>query len=201
MNFDKFTEKTKSHLQVAQTLAMRNGHQSLEPEHLLKVMLEDSDGLVSKILKASDVNVASLKQSVDQAVAKFPIVEGSGAGGLRLSSDLSKIAANALNIAEKAGDKFVTAERFIQAMLLEKRSDIAEILENAGVKDTNLNKAINDMRKGKTADSASADDQFDALNKYAHDITQAAIDGKLDPIIGRDEEIRRTVQVLSRRTK
>ncbi|MBX2833664.1 MAG: ATP-dependent chaperone ClpB, partial [Micavibrio sp.] len=132
---------------------------------------------------------------------KFPIVEGSGAGGLRLSSDLSKIAANALNIAEKAGDKFVTAERFIQAMLLEKRSDIAEILENAGVKDTNLNKAINDMRKGKTADSASADDQFDALNKYAHDITQAAIDGKLDPIIGRDEEIRRTVQVLSRRTK
>lgn len=201
MNFDKLTEKTKSFLQAAQTLAMRYGHQSLEPEHMLKVMLDDSDALVVKLLKASDVNVATLRQSIDQAVAKFPVVEGPGAGGLRVSSDLSKMMANALNIAEKAGDKFVTAERIIQAMIMAKKSDVAEALESAGLTDQKLNQAVNDMRKGKTADSATADDQFEALAKYAHDLTEAAENGKMDPIIGRDEEIRRTVQVLSRRTK
>ena len=200
MEFDKFTEKTKGFLQSAQTLAMRNGHQSLEPEHMLKVMLDDGDGVVAKLLKASDCNVATLRQSVERSITKFPIVEGSGVQ-LRLSSDLSKIMANALNLAEKAGDRFVTAERILQAMLIAKRVDVAGALEDAGLKDSNLNQAINDMRKGKTADSATADDQFDALAKYAHDLTEAAENGKMDPIIGRDEEIRRTVQVLSRRTK
>jgi ATP-dependent Clp protease ATP-binding subunit ClpB len=201
MNFDKYTEKTKSFLQAAQTLATRHGHQSLEPEHLMKAMLDDGDALVPKLLKIADVNIASLKQEVELAVSKFPVVDGSGAGGLRISSDLSKMSANALNLAEKAGDKYVTAERFIQAMLMAKKTDIAGYLEGAGLSDKSLNQAINDIRKGRTADSATADDQFDALNKYAHDLTEAAEQGKMDPIIGRDEEIRRTVQVLSRRTK
>ncbi len=201
MDYDRYTEKTKTFLQAAQTLATRHAHQSLEPEHLLKVMLDDSDALVPKLLKIADVDVGVLKQSVELAISKFPVVEGSGAGGLRLSTDLSRISANALSLAEKAGDKYVTAERFIQAMLMAKKTDVSGLLDAAGLSDKNINNAINDIRKGRTADSANADDQFDALNKYAHDLTEAAEQGKMDPIIGRDEEIRRTVQVLSRRTK
>ncbi|USO06354.1 MAG: ATP-dependent chaperone ClpB [Rhodospirillales bacterium] len=200
MNFEKFTEKSKGFIQAAQTLAMRYGHQSIEPEHLLKVMLDDSDALVSKLVKAADGNLARLKAGLETAIAKFPVVEGSGSQ-LRISTDFAKTLDSALNLAEKAGDKYVTAERILQAMVLAKKLDIAGYLEDAGLSDTKLNQAINDMRKGRTADSASAEDQFDALNKYAHDLTAAAQDGKMDPIIGRDEEIRRTVQVLSRRTK
>ena len=200
MNFEKFTEKSKGFIQAAQTLAMRYGHQSIEPEHLLKVMLDDSDALVSKLVKAADGNLARLKAGLETAIAKFPVVEGSGSQ-LRISTDFAKTLDSALNLAEKAGDKYVTAERILQAMVLAKKLDIAGYLEDAGLSDTKLNHAINDMRKGRTADSASAEDQFDALNKYAHDLTAAAQDGKMDPIIGRDEEIRRTVQVLSRRTK
>ena len=200
MNFEKFTEKSKGFIQAAQTLAMRYGHQSIEPEHLLKVMLDDSDALVSKLVKAADGNLARLKAGLETAIAKFPVVEGSGSQ-LRISTDFAKTLDSALNLAEKSGDKYVTAERILQAMVLAKKLDIAGYLEDAGLSDTKLNHAINDMRKGRTADSASAEDQFDALNKYAHDLTAAAQDGKMDPIIGRDEEIRRTVQVLSRRTK
>lgn len=200
MDFDKLTEKSKTFIQNAQTLAMRYGHQSIEPEHLLKVMLDDADALVSKLLKAADANVGRLKSDLEAAIAKFPVVEGSGAQ-LRISSDFAKTIDNALNLAEKSGDKFVTAERIIQAMLMAKKMDISGYLEDADLTDQKLNQAINDMRKGRTADSASAEDQFDALNKYAHDLTEAAQDGKMDPIIGRDEEIRRTIQVLSRRTK
>ncbi len=200
MDFEKFTEKSKGFIQAAQTLSMRNGHQSIEPEHLLKVMLDDQDGLVSKLLKAADANVARLRSDVEGAIAKFPVVEGSGAQ-LRISTDFAKTADNALKLAEKSGDKFVTAERIIQSMLLAKKMDISGYLEDAGLEDSKLNQAINDMRKGRTADSAGAEDQFDALNKYAHDLTAAAEEGKIDPIIGRDEEIRRTIQVLSRRTK
>ncbi|HOO82554.1 MAG TPA: ATP-dependent chaperone ClpB [Alphaproteobacteria bacterium] len=200
MDFEKFTEKSKGFIQAAQTLAMRYGHQSIEPEHLLKVMLDDSDALVSKLVKAADGNLARLKAGLETAIAKFPVVEGSGSQ-LRISTDFAKTLDSALNLAEKAGDKYVTAERILQAMVLAKKLDIAGYLEDAGLSDTKLNQAINDMRKGRTADSASAEDQFDALNKYAHDLTAAAQDGKMDPIIGRDEEIRRTVQVLSRRTK
>ena len=200
MDFDKLTEKSKAFIQNAQTLAMRYGHQSIEPEHLLKVMLDDADALVSKLLQAADANVGRLKGDLEAAIAKFPVVEGSGAQ-LRISSDFAKTVDNALILAEKSGDKFVTAERVIQAMLMAKKMDISGYLEDAGLTDQKLNQAINDMRKGRTADSASAEDQFDALNKYAHDLTEAAQDGKMDPIIGRDEEIRRTIQVLSRRTK
>ncbi|MDH5722135.1 MAG: ATP-dependent chaperone ClpB [Alphaproteobacteria bacterium] len=201
MNFDKYTEKTKGFLQQAQSLALRHNHQSLEPEHLLKVMLDDRDAHVRKILQAADVNAGDVLSACDKAIAKFPSVEGSGAGQLRISSDLAKIMANAEEIASKAGDSYVTAERVLQSMVLAKRADISGILEDSGLNDTVLNQAINEARKGKTADSATSEDQFDALSKYARDLTEAARDGKLDPIIGREEEIRRTIQVLSRRTK
>ena len=200
MDFEKFTEKSKGFIQQAQTLAMRYGHQSIEPEHLLKTMLDDDDGLIKKLVKAADGNVSRLKTDLEGAIAKFPAVSGSGAQ-LRISTDFAKTLDNALNLAEKSGDKFVTAERILQSMVLAKKMDISGYLEDAGLTDQKLNQAINDMRKGRTADSASAEDQFDALNKYASDLTAAAEEGKIDPIIGRDEEIRRAIQVLSRRTK
>ncbi len=201
MNFDKMTEKIRSFLQEAQTLATRYGHQSLEPEHLLKVMMDDTSGLVLKLIQSCDGDAVNLKHAIEKAISKFPVVEGSGAGQLRLSSDLTKIFANADDLSKKSGDSFITSERVLQAMMMAKKSDIYGYLEDANINDKSLNKAINDMRKGRTADNAGAEDQFDALNKYAHDLTKAARDGKIDPIIGREEEIRRTIQVLSRRTK
>jgi ATP-dependent Clp protease ATP-binding subunit ClpB len=202
MEFDKFTEKSKSILQKAQTLAMRSDHQSLEPEHLLKVMLEDEDGLTERLVQAAGGNPARLKKAVEQSLSKLPAVSGSGAGGLRISSDLSKTMDNALQLAEKAGDKYVTLERIFQSMLMSRAaSEMGGIVADAGLNATAVNQAINQMRKGRTADSANAEDQFEALAKYARDLTKDARDGKLDPIIGRDEEIRRTIQILSRRTK
>ena len=202
MEFDRFTEKSKSVLQKAQTLAMRTGHQSLEPEHLLKVMLEDEDGLTERLVQASGANSALLKKACETALAKLPVVQGPGAGGLRISTDLAKIIDNALTLAEKAGDKYVTIERIFQAMVMAPRAtEIGGILADAGISAMAVNQAINTMRKGRTADSATAEDNFEALTKYARDLTKDARDGKLDPIIGRDEEIRRTIQILSRRTK
>ncbi len=201
MDFERFTEKTRALFQQAQTLATRNNHQSLEPEHLLKVMLDDEDGTTSKILSSSGGDIVKIEALVNKAIARFPQVSGSGASGLRISTDLAKISDNALKIAEKAGDKYVTIDRMLQAMIMAKTSNISEVLSNGGVNDQNLNNAINSLRKGRTADTANAEDQFDALNKYARDLTKAAREGKLDPVIGRDEEIRRSLQVLSRRTK
>ena len=195
MQIEKFTDKSKRFIQHAQSLATRNGHQSMEPEHLLKVMIEDETGAVQKLVSAAGGDVVKLKSATEKSLAKLPVVEGGS--GLRISNDLSKILDNAVNLAEKSGDKFVTAERILQAMVMAKKMDVAGHFEEAGLNDNALNGAINDMRKGRTADSETADDNFDALNKYAHDLTQAARDGKVDPIIGRDEEIRRTVQVLS----
>ncbi len=201
MDFERFTEKSRGFLQKAQTLAMRSRHQSLEPEHMLRVMLDDEDGLVRKLIVAAGADADRLGQRIDKAIAKFPKVEGPGAGGLRISSDLAKIVDNALMLAEKAGDKFVTAERILQAMTVAKATDVEGILQESGLTAQKLNQAINDMRKGRTADTANAEGQFDALARYARDLTEAAREGKLDPVIGRDEEIRRTIQVLSRRTK
>lgn len=201
MDFDKLTEKVKSFLQHAQTLAMRSGHQSLEPEHLLKVMLEDDTGHVQRIVESAGGDTSKLKQSTEVALSKLPEVSGPGAGQLRLSTDLSKVIDNALNLSEKAGDKYVTAERVLQAMSLAKTSDVAGYIQDSGLTPTGLNQAINAIRKGRTADTANADDNFDSLNKYARDLTEVAREGKLDPVIGREEEIRRTIQVLSRRTK
>ena len=201
MNFDKLTEKSKSYIQEAQTLALRGNHQSLEPEHLLKVMLGDERGVIPLLIQSSGGDVMKVIHEVDAAIAGFPAVTGSGVGQLRISADLAKIIDQAAQLAEKSGDKFITAERILQAMVLAKKTDVAGFLEEAHVTDPSLNSAINDKRKGRTADTANAEDQFDALAKYAHDVTEAARSGKLDPVIGRDEEIRRAVQVLSRRTK
>jgi ATP-dependent Clp protease ATP-binding subunit ClpB len=201
MDFDKFTEKSRSLLQHAQTLALRSGHQSLEPEHLLKVMLQDEDHITERLVTASGGDLARLTRDIDVAVAKFPVISGAGAGGLRISSDLSKILDNALELAEKSGDKFITVERILQAMSLARSADIVGFIEASGMTAPKLNQAINAMRKGRTADTANAEGQFDALRKYARDLTEVAREGKMDPVIGRDEEIRRTIQVLSRRTK
>ncbi len=201
MDFERFTEKTRGFLQKAQTLAMRNNHQSLEPEHMLRVMLDDEDGFIKKLVQAAEGDSERLSKDVDAALSKIPEVSGGGAGQLRISTDLAKITDNALNLAEKAGDKFVTGERILQAMALAKATEVEGVLQGAGIVPTRLNQAINDMRKGRTADTATAEGQFDALNRYARDLTEAAREGKLDPVIGRDEEIRRTIQVISRRTK
>lgn len=201
MDFDRLTERTKGLLQKAQTLAMRSDHQSLEPEHLLKVMLDDETAIVQKLVAATQGDVLRLTGEVDLALSKLPVVKGPGAGGLRISTDLSKIFDKALTLAEKSGDKFVTIERVFQSMTLAKAANIAGLIQDAGITPTKLNQAVNDMRKGRTADTATAEDQFDALARYARDLTEVARKGKLDPVIGRDEEIRRTIQVLSRRTK
>ncbi len=201
MDFDRYTEKTKSLLQQAQTLAMRKDQQSLEPEHLLICMLEDSDKTARRLIESCEGSAEKLLGSAQETIAKLPSVTGSGAGGLRLSNDLAKIMDSALKLAEQAGDKFVTVERILQAMLMAKKVNVSALMHDAGIVDDALNRAINDIRKGRTADSANAEDQYEALSKYARDLTQAAEEGRFDPIIGRDEEIRRTVQVLSRRTK
>lgn len=200
MDFDKMTEKLRGFLQAAQTLALRNNNQSLEPEHMLRVMLDDESAITSNLVHASGGAPDRLLKSLDTTIAKFPKVTGSGAG-LRLSTDITKILDSAQVLAEKSGDKYTTTERLLQAMIMARNSHVSELLLGCGIDDKSLNAAINDRRKGRTADSASAEDQFDALKKYARDVTEAARAGKLDPVIGRDEEIRRTVQVLSRRTK
>jgi len=200
MDFDKMTEKVRAFFQAAQTLATRKNNPSLEPEHLLRVMLDDDTGLVETLTRSAGGDPLKLRNGVDKALAKFPSVTGSGAG-LRLSNDLAKIADSAQVLAEKSGDKFVTTERLLQAMLMARTSAVAEILVDCGINDNALNTAVNDRRKGRTADTAGAEDQFEALKKYARDLTEVARSGKLDPVIGRDEEIRRTIQVLSRRTK
>ncbi len=201
MDFENFSEKVRSLLQKAQTLASRSKHQSLEPEHFLKVMLEDEDGQIQRLVKNAGGDISRLKRDIEVALTKLPAVDGPGAGGLRLSTDLAKILDNASSLAEKAGDKFLTSERILQAMTLAKATDVTEYLENAGITAMKMNEAINGIRKGRTADSASAEDNFDALNKYSRDLTATAREGKMDPVIGRDEEIRRTIQVLARRTK
>ncbi len=201
MDFDRFSEKFRSLLQKAQTLAMRSNHQSLEPEHILKVMMEDEEGQVLRLIKAAGGDAARLKKNIETSLAKLPVVQGSGAGGLRLSNDLAKIMDSAEQLAEKAGDKFLTSERVLQAMTLAKASEVTGHLEESGVTAAHMNTSINELRKGRTADSAGAEDTFDSLNRYAKDMTALAREGKLDPVIGRDEEIRRTIQVLSRRTK
>jgi len=201
MQFEKYTERSRGLIQAGQTLASRSGHGQYTPEHILKVLLDDADGLAANLIRQSGGDPAQAKQGVEQALAKMASASGPGAGQLHLSQPLVKLFEAAEDLAKKAGDAFVTAERLLQAVSLAKGSEAANILERAGVKPENLNRTINDMRKGRTADNASAEDTFEALKKYARDLTQAARDGKVDPVIGRDEEIRRTIQVLSRRTK
>jgi ATP-dependent Clp protease ATP-binding subunit ClpB len=201
MNFDKFTDRARGFVQSAQGLAVREGHQQFAPDHLLKVLLDDPEGLTAGLIDRSGGNSRTALQAVEAALAKRPKVSGGGAGQIYLDPALARVLDAAEKAGEKAGDSFVTVERLLLALALEKDSEAGKILKAAGVTPQNLNAAIEVLRKGHTADSASAENAYDALKKYARDLTQAARDGKIDPVIGRDEEIRRTVQVLSRRTK
>jgi ATP-dependent Clp protease ATP-binding subunit ClpB len=200
MDFETYTERSRGFLQSAQSLALREGHQRFTPEHVLKVLLDDEEGLASNLINAAGGNAALALTGAEAALRKLPKVSGGGAGQVYLAPELARVFDTAQKLASKASDSFVTAERLLQALAMEK-SEAAAILKLAGVTPQGLNGAINDVRKGRTADSASAEQSYDALKKYARDLTAAAQEGKLDPVIGRDEEIRRTIQVLSRRTK
>jgi len=201
MNFEKYTDRARGFVQSAQSMALREGHQQFAPEHLLKVLLDDPEGLAAGLIDRSGGKSRQALQAVEAALAKIPKVSGAGAGQVYLAPALARVFDAAEKAGEKAGDSFVTVERLLLALALEKDSEVGQILAKAGVTPQNLNAAINALRKGRTADSSSAENAYDALKKYARDLTQAARDGKLDPVIGRDEEIRRTIQVLSRRTK
>ena len=201
MNFEKYTDRARGFVQSAQSMAQREGHQQFTPEHLLKVLLDDPEGLAAGLIDRSGGNSRQALQAVEAALNKLPKVTGAGAGQVYLAQSLARVFDAAEKAGEKAGDSYVTVERLLLALALEKDSEAGKILKTAGVTPQNLNAAIEALRKGRTADSASAENAYDALKKYARDLTQAARDGKLDPVIGRDEEIRRTIQVLSRRTK
>jgi ATP-dependent Clp protease ATP-binding subunit ClpB len=201
MNIEKFTERVRGFVQSAQSYALREGHQQFTPEHLLKVLLDDNEGLAAGLIDRAGGTSREALTATELALSKLPKVQGSGAGQLYMNPATARIFDQAEKIAEKAGDSFVTVERLLLAIAMEKASDAGKILANAGVTPQALNKAIEDLRKGRTADSATAENAYDALKKYARDLTEAARTGKLDPVIGRDEEIRRTIQVLSRRTK
>jgi ATP-dependent Clp protease ATP-binding subunit ClpB len=201
MNQEKYTERMRGFLQSAQMLALRSGHQRFIPDHLLKVLLDDPEGLAANLIAAAGGDSRAVHRAVEATLAKQPKVEGQGAGQIYMAPEVARVFDQAEAIAEKAGDSFVTVERMLMALLLAKGTDAAEALAKGGVTPQALEKAIADLRKGRTADSPSAEGSYDALKKYARDLTQAAREGKLDPVIGRDEEIRRTVQVLSRRTK
>ncbi len=201
MNFEKFTDRARGFVQSAQSLALREGHQQFAPEHLLKVLLDDPEGLAAGLIDRSGGQSRQALQAVEASLAKRPKVSGGGAGQVYIDPALARVFDAAEKAGEKAGDSFVTVERLLLALALEKNTEAGKILAKAGVTPQNLNAAINALRKGRTADSASAENAYDALKKYARDLTQVARDGKLDPVIGRDEEIRRTIQVLSRRTK
>ena len=201
MNFDKYTERARGFVQSAQSLAVREGHQQFVPEHLLKVLLDDPEGLAAGLIDKAGGRSRDALIQTEIALSKLPKVQGPGAGQIYLAPTTARLFDNAEKIATKAGDSFVTVERLLLALTMEKSAEAGKILGNAGLTAQNLNAAIEDLRKGKTADSASAENAYDALKKYARDLTEAARAGKLDPVIGRDEEIRRTIQVLSRRTK
>src|SRR5687767_2124306 len=200
MNFEKYTERARGFIQAAQNLAMREGHPQLSPGHVLKVLLDDPKGLCAGLIDRAGGRSRDAHAAVEQWLAKQPKVSGSAAQP-QATRDLMRFFDTAEKAAEKAGDSFVTVERMLLALAVEKDTEAGKILAQAGVTAQGLNTAINALRKGRTADNATAENAYDALKKYARDLTEAARDGKLDPVIGRDEEIRRTIQVLSRRTK
>ena len=201
MEFDTYTERSRGFIQAAQGLALRSGHQQFTPEHLLKVLLDDGEGLAANLIRAAGARPEVALQAIDAALAVMPQVEGPGSGQLYLSPETARLFESAEKLSEKAGDSFVAAERLLLALALAKGGKAAQALQDTGLTPQSLNSAIDDLRKGRSADTASAESGYDALNKYARDLTEAARDGKLDPVIGRDEEIRRTIQVLARRTK
>ena len=200
MNIEKYTERARGFIQSAQTAALGKGHQQFSPIHLLKVLLDDDQGMANGLISKAGGDPKAARAGVEAALNKIPKVSGD-AGQLYLSRELAKVFDTAEQAAQKAGDSFVTVERLLLALVIEKDSDAGKILSSAGVNAQGLNTAIEEIRKGRTADSASAENTYDALKKYARDLTADVREGRLDPVIGRDEEIRRTIQVLSRRTK
>ncbi len=200
MDLQKFTERSQGFLQAAQTAALTRGHQQLLPEHLLKVLLDDEEGLAANLIRSAGGQPEAASLAVEQALAKQPKVEGGG-GQVYMSRELARVLDQAQEQAKKAGDQYVAAERLLLALAIAKETEAGRALAKAGITPQTLNRAVDSMRKGRTADSPGAEGQYDALKKYARDLTEAARSGKLDPVIGRDEEIRRTIQVLSRRTK
>jgi len=199
MDLNKFTERARGFVQAAQTIAMREGHQRLTPEHILKAVMDDDQGLASNLITRAGGVPARVVESLDLAMSKIPQVSGD-AGQVYMDNTTGKVLAEAEALAKKAGDSFVPVERVLMALCMVK-SNAKDALDAGAVTAQKLNEAINDIRKGRTADTASAEEGYDALKKYARDLTEAAAEGKIDPIIGRDEEIRRAMQVLSRRTK
>ncbi|QOZ32139.1 ATP-dependent chaperone ClpB [Bradyrhizobium sp. CCBAU 53421] len=201
MNIEKYTDRLRGFIQSAQSLAVREGHQQFSTLHLLKVLLDDPEGLAAGLIDRAGGNSRAILKATEDALAKVPKVSGAGSGQIYMAPETARAFTAAEQAADKAGDSFVSVERLLQALAADKDSEAGRLLAKGGVNPQNLNAAINALRKGRTADSASAENAYDALKKYARDLTQAARDGKLDPVIGRDEEIRRTIQVLSRRTK
>ncbi|MEE8352211.1 MAG: Clp protease N-terminal domain-containing protein, partial [Rhodospirillales bacterium] len=200
MEFENFTERSRGFIQSAQTLALGSSHQQLTPLHLLKILLDDKEGLAANLIRAAGADAKKAFGLTETALGKLPKVEGSGAQTF-LAPETARLFEQAAEISEKAGDRFVTAERLLLAIALATGTVAAKVLADAGLTPECLNTTINDFRQGRTADSRTAEDNYDALKKYARDLTDAAREGKIDPVIGRDEEIRRTIQVLSRRTK
>ncbi|WP_337180711.1 ATP-dependent chaperone ClpB [Sphingopyxis granuli] len=202
MNLEKFTDRAKGFLQSAQTIAIRMNHQRIGPEHIAKALLEDKDGMAAGLIQRAGGDAARAVQGIDALLAKVPAVSGSGAQATPgLDNDAVRLLDQAEQVATKAGDGFVTVERLLLAMVLAATTPVGKAFADAGVKADALNTVINELRRGRTADTAGAEDSFEALKKYARDLTEVAREGKLDPVIGRDEEIRRTVQILARRTK
>jgi ATP-dependent Clp protease ATP-binding subunit ClpB len=201
MDFEKLSDRLKGFLQSAQTLAVREGNPQIAPEHLLKGLLDDPEGLAAGLIKRAGGDPKIALEKTETALAKLAKVSGSGAAQPHMAAALARVLDQAEQMAVKAGDSFVTVERALQALGMSKESESGRILSDAGLTPQALNAAINDLRKGRTADSAGAEQAYDALKKYTRDFTEAAAKGELDPVIGRDEEIRRTIQVLSRRTK
>ncbi len=201
MDTGKYTERVRGFIQSAETLALGASHQQLTPLHVLKVLLEDREGLAANLVRAAGGDPAGALKACEAKLASLPRVEGSGAGQVYLATETERVFEDAERVADKAGDSFVTVERLLLALVLAAGTPAAKVLADAGVTAQGLNRAIEDVRKGRTAASATAEDSYDALKKYARDLTAEAAEGKIDPVIGRDEEIRRTIQVLSRRTK
>ncbi|MBA3577236.1 MAG: ATP-dependent chaperone ClpB [Sphingomonas sp.] len=202
MDFEKLTDRARGFLQAAQTIAVREHHQRIAPAHLLKALLDDEQGMAAGLIEAAGGDAKAARREVDALVAKVPAVTGSGATSAPgIDGDAIRILDQAEQVAKKAGDQYVTVERILLAMSLAKGTEVASALERAGLKPQALNFAIEKLRGGRTADTQASEDRYDALKRYTRDLTQAARDGKLDPVIGRDEEIRRTIQVLARRTK
>jgi ATP-dependent Clp protease ATP-binding subunit ClpB len=200
MNIESYSERVRGFLQSAQTYALSEGHQQFTPEHVLKVLLDDDQGMASSLISRAGGDPKAVRIANDAALAKLPKVSG-GNGQVYLAQPLAKVFSTAEDAAKKAGDSFVTVERLLLALAIESSASTSASLKKGGVTAAGLNQVINDIRKGRTADGANAEAGFDALKKYARDLTEEAREGRLDPVIGRDDEIRRTIQVLSRRTK